>query len=128
VIVFDASVLVAFLDAEDDHHGEAEALLSALIDEEFGANSLTLAEILVAPVRNGRTEAVLTAVRELEVEELPFPVGAALRLALLRAATGLKVPDCCVLLATEDAGAVLASFDDRLVQAAEHLDLATVRR
>jgi hypothetical protein len=31
----------------------------------------------------------------------------------------LKMPDCCVLLAAEDHHATVASFDDRLTQAAK---------
>ena len=50
----------------------------------------------------------------LEVNELPFPPDSAVRLAKLRASTGLKMPDCCVLLAAADAGATVASFDGRL--------------
>ncbi len=46
----------------------------------------------------------------LEIQELPFPADAAVRLAQLRATTDLKMPDCCVLLVAEDAGASIASF------------------
>jgi hypothetical protein len=44
VIVFDASVLIAYLDSDDDLHRDAYRLLSESVDEDFGANSLTLAE------------------------------------------------------------------------------------
>jgi predicted nucleic acid-binding protein len=128
MIVFDASVLIAYLDAHDDLHGDADTLLATAIDDDFGANSLTLAEVLVAPVRTGRLEVVKRAWRELEVNELPFPSDPAVCLAQLRVTTGLKMPDCCVLLAAGEARATLASFDDRLVQAAEDRNLATLRR
>ena len=118
MIVFDASVLIAYLDSDDDLHGDAYTLLADSVDEDFGANSLTLAEVLVMPARAGRLEAVQTALHELEMDELPFPVDAAVRLAHLRVSTGLKMPDCCVLLAAEDHRATVASFDDRLTQAA----------
>ncbi len=49
------------------------------------------------------------------------------QLARLRATTGLKMPDCCVLLAVEDAAASLAPSDERLAQAAESRDVSTVR-
>ena len=128
MIVFDASVLIAYLDADDDLHADAEALLAGAIDDDFGANSLTLAEVLVVPARTGRMEAVQSALREIEMDELPFPSDTAVRLARLRASTGLKMPDCCVLLAAEDHHATVASFDDRLVQAAEDHDLPVLRR
>jgi predicted nucleic acid-binding protein len=48
------------------------------------------------------------------------PIGDAAPAALagLRAATGLKLPDCCVLLAAEQVGGGLGTFDDRLATAA----------
>ena len=119
MIVFDASVLIAYLDSDDEFHGDADTLLADSVDEDFGANSLTLAEVLVMPARAGRLEAVQTALHELEMDELPFPVDTAVRLAHLRVSTGLRTPDCCVLLAAEDHHATVASFDDRLTQAAK---------
>jgi predicted nucleic acid-binding protein len=118
VIVLDASVLIGFLDSEDNHHAAAEWLLTQAVDDDLAVNSLTLAEVLVAPVRNGRLEPVLPALHALEVQELPFPADTAVRLAQLRVTTGLKMPDCCVLLAAEEAEAGVASFDERLAQAA----------
>lgn len=128
VIVLDASVLIAYLDGEDDHHAAAEELLAQAIEDDLAANSLTLAEVLVVPVRDDRLEPVRVALRDLEVQELPFPVDTAVRLAQLRATTGLKMPGCCVLLAAEDAAASVASFDERLAQAAEDRSLAVLRR
>jgi predicted nucleic acid-binding protein len=127
MIVLDASVLIAYLDGEDDHHAAGEELLARAIEDDLAANSLTLAEVLVVPVREGRLEPVRMALRDLEVQELPFPVDIAVRLAELRVTTGLKMPDCCVLLAAEDAAASVASFDERLAQTAEDRGLAVLR-
>jgi predicted nucleic acid-binding protein len=128
VIVLDASVLIAYLDSDDNHHVAAEALLVGAIDDDLGANPLTLAEVLVVPARDGRLESAQTVLRELEVDELPFPRDTAVRLAQLRASTGLTMPDCCVLLAAEDAGAAVASFDDRLAHTAEDHNLTVLGR
>jgi predicted nucleic acid-binding protein len=127
VIVLDASVLIAYLDGDDAHHSLAEGLLAEAIDEDFVAGPLTLAEVLVVPARDGRLDRVRAALRDLEVQELPFPVDTPVRLAQLRATTGLKMPDCCVLLAAQDAAASIASFDERLGQAAEDRGLAVLR-
>jgi predicted nucleic acid-binding protein len=127
VIVLDASVLIAYLDSEDAQHAQAESLLAREIDDDFAANPLTLAEVLVGPSRAGRLAAARTALRELEVIEQPFPADTAVRLALLRADTGLRMPDCCVLLAAQDAAARVAAFDDRLIRAAEELGLLALR-
>lgn len=67
VIVFDASVLIAYLDGEDNHHSRAESLLAREIDGDFAADSLTLAEVLVVPVRENRLDAVREALQDLEV-------------------------------------------------------------
>ncbi len=128
MIVFDASVLIAYLDGDDQHHPLAEELLAREIDDDFAANSLTLAEVLVVPARVGRLAQAQAALQELDVQELPFLVDSAEKLALLRADTGLKMPDCCVLLAAEAASARIASFDDHLMHAARARDVATVQQ
>ena len=114
MIMLDASVLIAFLDTDDAHHDRATALLSDAADEDLVIGSLTLAEVLVAPVRAGRLGVVEEVLDDLELEDRELPAGAARRLAALRVETGLRMPDCCVLLTAEDAGARLASFDGRL--------------
>ena len=98
------------------------------IDDDLGANPFTLAEVLVVPAHTGRLEIVLSALRDLDVASLPFPGDTAVRLAELRVSTGLKMPDCCVLLAVEHTGASIASFDAGLAQAAEARGVAVRRR
>jgi predicted nucleic acid-binding protein len=127
VIVLDASVLIAYLDADDTHHHAAESLLAREIDDEFAANPLTLAEVLVGPTGAGHLDEARGALRALEVGEVPFPPDTFVRLAGLRAETGLRMPDCCVLLSGQDAAARIAAFDDRLVRAAEELGLVALR-
>jgi predicted nucleic acid-binding protein len=126
MIVLDVSVLIAYLESEDEHHEAAEALLAREIDDDFGANPLTLAEVLLVPARADRLDEARLSLQELEVEELPFPGDTAVELALLRSETGLKMPGCCVLLAAEHAGGRLASFDDGLRKAAVERSLQIV--
>lgn len=128
MIVLDASVLIAFLDANDPHHPRAEALLVREVAEDVAVNPLTRAEVLVAPTREGRLESALSVLADLEVQTLEFPVDAAVRLARLRAATQLRMPDCCVLLAVEEEGARLASFDTRLAKIAEQRGVVVLER
>ncbi len=127
MIVLDASVLIAFLDSQDNQHVTAQQLLADAIDDDLAVNSLTLAEVLVAPTRSGHLDQALAAVGALEVAELAFPIDTAVRLAQLRMTTGLKLPDCCVVLAAEDAGASIASFDERLAQGAAMRNLTVLR-
>jgi predicted nucleic acid-binding protein len=126
VIVLDASVLISFLDADDANHQQAESLLAREIDDEFAVNVLTLAEVLVAPTREGRLQAVVDTLRDLEVAELGFPAGASASLAQLRATAGIRMPDCYVLLSAVNSGARVASFDLRLNRAAEGLGLTVI--
>ena len=124
MIVLDASVLIGFLDSADVQHAAATSLLQDTLDDELATATITLAEVLLAPARSGQLEVVLGVLRDIEVVELALPSHAAARLAGLRADTGLKMPDCCVLLTAEAAGAQLASFDARLCRAAREQELS----
>jgi hypothetical protein len=88
---------------------------------------LTLAEVLVAPVRDGRPDQVLAALHALEVTQLAFSADTAVRLAQLRVTTSLKLPNCCVVLTDEDAGASITSFEELLAQCAEMCNLTVLR-
>jgi predicted nucleic acid-binding protein len=124
VIVLDASVLIAHFDQHDALHARAtEQLLDAAV-QPFGASSITLAEILVGPTRTGHLADAQAALRALDVTELPLPASAATRLAALRVETALKLPDCCVLLAAQDAAGTVLTFDDRLAREAARLGVA----
>ncbi len=120
MIVLDASVLIAVLVPEDQHHAAAETLLRTAT-EELLVNTVTLAEALVSPIREGRADEVLVTLADLGVVEAPFPPDAARSLARLRVGTGLKLPDCCVLLTALDRAGAVASFDERLLRAAREL-------
>lgn len=117
MILLDASVLIAFLDDSDVHHDKAQALLLSEADEELAASMLTLAEVLVGPVRTGRGPKVVDAIRDLAIRAVALPDNP-LELATLRARSGLRMPDCCVLLAAVSSGGRLATFDARLAHAA----------
>jgi predicted nucleic acid-binding protein len=123
VIVLDASVLIAHFDQHDALHTRATEHLLAAADQQFGASSITLAEILVGPTRTGQLSLAQAALRALDVIELPLPPSTATRLAAFRAETALKLPDCCVLLAAQDADGVVLTFDDRLAREAARLGL-----
>lgn len=120
MIVLDASILIAHLDAADEHHRRATAILvsAATDDEDVAASPITLAEVLVGPARAGRLEQALAALRQLGVINVDLPTDAPAQLAELRAETGLKLPDCCVLLAATQMGASVATFDAAVAGAA----------
>jgi hypothetical protein len=101
-------------------------LLEAISDEPWGASAITLAEALVTPARLGHLEEVETALVGLDVQEVPLGGAAPGRLAEMRAEVGLKLPDCCVLLAAQNNEAPLATFDTDLISAAQKLGVEVV--
>lgn len=126
MIVLDASVLIGHLDDRDVHHAAARDLLEDSVTSPLGASAMSLAETLVAPARAGRLEEARAALERLGVSELGLGADGPARLAHLRAGTGRKLPDCCVLLAAQEHRGVVASFDAGLIRAARELGLAVV--
>jgi predicted nucleic acid-binding protein len=126
VIVLDAGVLIAHLDENDTHHERARNLLLEFSDARLGASVVTLAEVLVAPARAGRLEQAQALLRELDLEPIALGADAVSRLAALRAQTGLRMPDCCVIFAARLAAAeMLLTFDQQLARAALACGLKT---
>ena len=125
MIVLDASVLIAHLDSEDAHHERARALLLRAPAEILAANPLTIAEVLVGPTRVGMLDRASAALAQLGINNLPQPDDTPQRLAVLRVRTGLKLPDCCVLLAAQQTGGSLATVDERLAGVANDIGVPT---
>ncbi|MFD4421406.1 type II toxin-antitoxin system VapC family toxin [Agromyces sp. NPDC058484] len=126
MIVLDASVVIAHLAGADAHHERATAFFREHSDVEFIVHALTLTEILVGPMRMGRGDDAMRALASLGIGESAPPSGSAPRLAQLRVASGLKLPDCCVLDAARESGHPLATFDTRLADAAAALGVPVV--
>ena len=77
---------------------------------------ITAAEVLVAPVRRGIAEQVWADLVAIGVEVDGAPIDP-LRLARLRAETGGRMPDCCVIASVATYRTTAATFDDRLRRA-----------
>jgi predicted nucleic acid-binding protein len=121
-MVVDASALIAHLDERDALHDRAEDALLDAADEPLGCSPITLAEILVGPARHGRVEQARAALDEISLEVVALAADAPVRLATLHAETGLRLPDCCVLLAAQDSSAArVITFDDVLAREAASL-------
>ena len=117
MIVLDASVLIGYLEARDAHHAAALRLL-ADTDDELAVSVVTMAELLVGPVRNGTAARAQQVLSALGVIEHPLPQDAAVELATLRTTSGLRLPDCCVLLTAQELNAGIATFDAALARGA----------
>jgi predicted nucleic acid-binding protein len=121
VIVLDASVLIAHFAVADRHSSRAFEILDT--EDELSVHPLTLAEVLVKPAREDRAAIVLAQVDRLGVERIGAMADEPVALAQLRAQTGLRLPDCCVLVAAERTAAAVATFDARLAAVARERGL-----
>lgn len=123
MIVLDASVVIAFLDPDDRHHPRAADLLEERAADGFRMHQLTLAEVLVGSVRAGRGNQLLNDLTSIGVVTTSSEP---LTLAELRATTGLKMPDCCVLAVAQHWSLPLATFDEQLARVARDLGVPTL--
>jgi len=126
VIVLDASVLIAHLDSTDAHHDDARRVLHSAAGQDLAASVLTVAEVTVGPARDRRGHVVDEVLDALHITRVPLRPDDAATLADLRATTGLRMPDCCVLHAAQTVGGAVATFDQRLADAARQLDIVVV--
>ena len=127
MIVLDASVVIAFLNPSDPHHSRAAQLLEEHSTAGFRMHQLTLAEVLVGAVRTGRGAQLFDDLISLGVVAHEPDASEPLILAELRATTGLRMPDCCVLAVARQETLPLATFDDELARAAQALGVPTLR-
>lgn len=118
MIALDASVLIAHLSPTDAQNESATAILLAGTPGRMLVHTVTMAEVLVGGVRIGQGAAMLDDLQATGIAVAPHDDGEPLRLAELRATTGLKLPDCCVLDVAIHHQARLATVDDALAAAA----------
>lgn len=123
MIILDASVLIGHFEPADSHHADATGLLKAHLTDSFASSVVTLAEVYVGASRAGQADRLDQLLAQLAIKSLELPAEAALRLGELRATTGLKLPDCCVLYTAERHSAALATFDDTLANRAANIGL-----
>jgi predicted nucleic acid-binding protein len=118
MIALDASVLIAHLNPADAHHADATRLMLIAQPGSLLVHSMTLAEVLVGGARIGRGAQMQTDLLATGIQVIRRDQDEPLRLANLRATTGLKLPDCCVLDAAISNNASIATFDQSLAAAA----------
>jgi len=114
VIAMDASVLIAHLNPADPHHRSATEVLLSGEPGRMLVHTITLAEVLIGGVRIGQGASMRDDLRAAGITVAPSDEDESLRLAELRAGSGLKLPDCCVLDVALRHRASLATFDTHL--------------
>jgi predicted nucleic acid-binding protein len=126
VIVLDASAVIAVFFSSDVHHDQATALLQEHASRGFTVHPITLAETLVGAARAGRISQVHRQIRTMGVEPFTPDSDEPLLIAELRANTGLKLPDCCVLATALALSAPLITFDDKLRRGARDQAISVI--
>lgn len=128
MIILDASVLIGHFEPADSHHADGTALLKEHQSDVFACSVITLAEVYVGAARAGQTDHLERLLTQLAIRSLELPAAAARQLGELRAATGLKLPDCCVLYTAERHNAAVATFDETLAKRAADIGLTVALR
>jgi predicted nucleic acid-binding protein len=116
--VFDAGVLIGFLDASDAHHAATRQALTDARDrgDRIVMPASALAEALVGPARRGASAiaAVQNLVARLPIEIAPLDETVAVAAAQLRARhAALKLPDALVIATASTLGADTLVTTDR---------------
>lgn len=118
-LILDANVLMALLDAGDEHHERAVTDVEAadLAGRELIAPASAYSEVLVAFARVGRTAAARDALAAMGIQVEPLNAALAERAAELRARhKRLRLPDAMVLASAGGSGRSLLTYDERLAK------------
>ncbi len=122
MIVVDADVLIGALDASDTHHGEARRLFIACREraEAVSVSVVNLSEVLVAPAADRQSlRRARAAISALGVEIQQATEAVAVDAARVRQTYPISLPDAYCLATARHARASLASFDVKVIRAAE---------
>lgn len=134
VVVFDADVLIAYLNRDDTHHAEAVRKMRSALEP--GTTRLVSAvnytEVLMGPLKKLGAKGVTTVdgmLNHLGFETVEVNADLARRAAAVRVGTKLKLPDAYALATALDAETrsrapvTVESFDKKVIAA-----LASLRR
>lgn len=121
VVVLDASALIALVSSQDTHHKWALEMFKDTASFDLQMSSVTHAEILVHPARNGQLDKFLKMTKALGLEITSIESNDSVPLAKLRAKSALKMPDTAVLHQALKAKGSIATTDQKLAQAARAL-------
>lgn len=122
MIVVDADVLIGALDASDAHHAMARRFFTDCRErgEAVSISVVNLSEVLVAPAADPqnlrRARAAISALG-VAIQQPTEAVG--VDAARLRQAHPISLPDAYCLATTRHTRASLASFDAKVIRAAE---------
>lgn len=126
-MILDSSVVIAMINPLDVHCGQAVKLIASNPGRPRILHEVSLAECLVRSIEQGETGEVIKFMESMEVEyQATTGVAGALRVAEIRMKSRLPLSDCYVIDAALMRRLSLASFDEKLNQAARELGIETV--
>jgi len=126
VIVLDASAVIAVFYPANPHHERATRLLEHAAAGGFAVHPMTLAESLVGAAKGGRLNQLRRQIHNMGITVFAPEEDEPLLIAEIRANTGLKVPDCCVLAAALSLSSSLMTFDEKLGACAREQSIGVV--
>jgi predicted nucleic acid-binding protein len=121
-LVLDADMLIGALDGSDPHHAQARALFTGwqAQDARRLISVVNLSEVLVAPAADSRRlRAAREAIAVLGVAVHQPGESIGVEAARLRCRYPISLPDAYCLATAKHAGASVASFDRKVIRAAE---------
>jgi predicted nucleic acid-binding protein len=127
VVVFDADVLIGFLNGSDPHHADAVGVMRSALapGTRRMISAVNYSEILIGPIRAGKAQRDLVdhMLTHFSIETIIVDMALAQRAAAVRARTNLKLPDAFALataIHAEHRGHAdvrLVSFDEAVMKA-----------
>ncbi len=121
-VVLDADVVIGALDGSDPHHARARSLFRAWQRQDATRliSVVNLTEVLIAPAaERGRLRAAREAVAALGIQVHRPGEAIGVEAARLRNAHPISVPDAYCLATARHTDASVASFDEKVLRAAE---------
>jgi predicted nucleic acid-binding protein len=130
-LVLDADVLIGALDGSDSHHSQARGLFTEWREQQATRlmSVVNLSEVLVAPSSDpARLRAAREAIASLDVEVHRPGEAIGVQAARLRGHHPISLPDAYCLATAGHTGGRVASFDRKVLRAAEaeQLPIATL--
>lgn len=121
-VVLDADILIGALDGSDPHHSRSRQLFSDWHEQDATRliSVINLSEVLVAPAaQEDRLRAAREAVGALGVAVHQPSEAVGVQAARLRARHPISLPDAYCLATASRTGGEVASFDRKVLRAAE---------
>ncbi len=118
MIVFDAGVLIGFLDSRDVFHEAAVAFIEENEGADFAVTAVTLAESLVRPSAKGRAQFLKDGLARMQMSTIDIADRDVLGIAEVRATTRLRMPDALVLHCAGVRNAQIVTTDTTLASVA----------